>query len=95
MGMVKFARRSAKTILFVLLFCLFARLIDSSKFISLDTANNFAGWLHGSASQENFDDLWFYSDVLLTVLAAFAAYKIVVSLCRKFISRRTCRVQQH
>lgn len=95
MATVKLARRSAKTGLFIVLFCLFARLIDSSKFISLNTANRFAAWLHGSAGQENFDDLWFFSDVLLTLLAAFVAYNVVVALCRKVISRRACRVQQH
>lgn len=91
MDTVKLARRSAKTILFILLFCLFARLIDSSKFISLDMANNFAAWLHGSASQENFDDLWFFSNVLLTLLTAFVAYNVVVSLWRKLMINRACR----
>ncbi|EXU75018.1 hypothetical protein [Erwinia mallotivora] len=95
MAMVKIVRRSAKTVLFILLFCLFARLIDSSKFISPGAANHFSSWLHGSASQENFDDLWFFSDVLLTLLASAVAYNVVVVLYHKAIKRRACRVHQH
>ncbi|WP_085036066.1 hypothetical protein, partial [Cronobacter sakazakii] len=56
------APRAAKTLLFLALFCIFARVIDVSRFISLDTANAFATWLHGSANQENHDELWFFTD---------------------------------
>lgn len=84
---MKLARRVAKTVLFIALFCLFARLIDASTFISLDTANSFAAWLHGNASQENYDDLWFFTDVLLSLIGAVVAYIVVIRLCRKVPGR--------
>lgn len=83
MQMAILARRLAKTVLFIALFCLFARMIDASQFISLDTANNFATWLHGSANQENYDDLWFFTDVISSLLAAVVAYNILMLLVRK------------
>lgn len=83
MRMATHARRLAKTVMFIALFCLFARLIDSSQFIGLATANAFAAWLHGSASQENYDDLWFFVDVTLSVLSAVVAYHMVMLLGRK------------
>jgi len=89
MRMATLARRLAKTILFIALFCLFARMIDSSQFISLDTANNFATWLHGNANQENYDDLWFFSDVILSLLGAVVAYNVLMLLIRKI---RTSKV---
>lgn len=83
MHMATLVRRLAKTVLFIALFCLFARMIDTSKFISLDTANNFATWLHGNANQENYDDLWFFSDVILSLLGAVVAYNVLMLLIRK------------
>ena len=83
MRMATLARRLAKTVLFIALFCLFARMIDASRFISLDTANNFATWLHGNANQENYDDLWFFTDVISSLLAAVVAYNVLVLLVRK------------
>ncbi|MGC0875125.1 hypothetical protein WKG92_19815 [Pantoea agglomerans] len=85
---MKLARRVAKTVLFIALFCIFARLIDASTFISLDAANNFAAWLHGEATQENHDDLWFFTDVLLSLLATVVAYNVVIRLCRKVPGRQ-------
>ncbi|MDE1187171.1 MAG: hypothetical protein PW844_11940 [Pantoea sp.] len=89
--MMKLARRSVKTVLFIALFCLFARLIDASKFISLDTANAFSTWLHGSANQENYDDLWFFTDVLLSLLSTVVAYHVLIRL----FNRMPERIRQH
>lgn len=83
MRMATLARRLAKAVLLIALFCLFAKLIDTSQFISLDTANAFSTWLHGSANQENYDDLWFFADVILSLLLAVTAYNVVIFLSRK------------
>ncbi|QGY32622.1 hypothetical protein [Pantoea cypripedii] len=95
MDMVKLVRRSVKTVLFMALFCLFARLIDASQFISLDTANKFSTWFHGSANQENYDDLWFFTDVMLSLLSSVVAYNVLIRLFRKFIKRIPERMSQH
>lgn len=68
----------AKTLLFFILFCLFARFIDASKFISYETATHFSEWLYGASSQDNFDDLWFFADVGFTLIAAIFSYKIIM-----------------
>lgn len=75
---MKLARRVAKAVLFIAIICLFAWLIDASEFISLDTANSFAAWLHGNANQENYDNLGFFTDVLLSLLGAVVAYIVVI-----------------
>lgn len=77
--MQKLAPAIAKTVLF----CLFASLVDSSKFISLNVANHFAEWLHGNANQENYDDLWFFTDVILSLLLSFISYKLILRLFRR------------
>lgn len=77
-------RRLSKIVLFVTLFYLFARLLDSSKFISLDTADSFARWLHGNVNQENFDDLWFFTNVGLSLLSTVVAWYIVIKLVNKW-----------
>lgn len=81
--MQKLAPVIAKTVLFIVLFCLFASFIDSSKFISLNIANHFAEWLHGSASQENYDDLWFFTDVILSIILSTISYKLILGLFRR------------
>lgn len=83
MNMVNFARKIAKIILFVGLFFLFASLVNSSHFISLDTANDFATWLHGNANQENYDDLWFFTDVISSLFFSVITYKILMKLINK------------
>ena len=88
MRMTTLARRLAKTVLFIALFCLFARMIDASQFISLDTANNFATWLHGNANQENYDDLWFFTDVVSSLLAAVVVYNVLMLLVRKIRTKK-------
>lgn len=84
-------RRCAKGLLFIALFCLPARWIDSSKFISLDVAYDFAQWSSGRASQENIDDLWFFSDVILSLLATIAAYNVLMWLFRRFSKHHSGR----
>ncbi|MDF7660884.1 hypothetical protein PUG81_18120 [Erwiniaceae bacterium L1_54_6] len=86
MDMVKLARRGGKTVLLIALFCQFARLIDASQFISLDTSNKFSTWFHGSANQENYDDLWFCIDVVFSLFCTVMAYNVAVRLYRKFIN---------
>ncbi|ELY5928911.1 hypothetical protein ACSDIA_000690 [Cronobacter turicensis] len=81
--MATLVRRAAKTLLFVALFCVFARVIDTSRFISLDAANAFASWLHGSANQENHDELWFFTDITLSLLCAAVTTRLVILICRK------------
>ncbi|EOI3470059.1 hypothetical protein ACMSWU_003198 [Cronobacter turicensis] len=81
--MATLARRAAKTLLFVALFCVFARVIDTSRFISLDAANAFASWLHGSANQENHDELWFFTDITLSLLCAAVTTRLIILICRK------------
>lgn len=68
----------AKTLLFFILFFLFAKFIDASKFISYETASHFSDWLYGASSQDNFDNLWFFADVGLTLIAAIFSYKIIL-----------------
>ncbi|WP_243760686.1 hypothetical protein [Cronobacter dublinensis] len=80
MFMATLARRAAKTLLFVALFCVFARVIDASRFISLETANAFARWLHGSANQENYDDLWFFTDLMASALCAIIAWRAMMGV---------------
>lgn len=87
--MQKLAPAIAKTVLFIALFCLFASLVDSSKFISLNVANHFAKWLHGNANQENYDELWFFTDVILSLVLSFISYKLISRLFRKASNRKT------
>ncbi|MBF4662488.1 hypothetical protein HIJ87_11285 [Cronobacter malonaticus] len=88
MYMATLARRAAKTLLFIALFCVFARVIDASRFISLETANAFARWLHGSVNQENYDDLWFFTDLIASALCAFIAWRAIMSVWRKIAASR-------
>lgn len=76
-------RRCAKVLLFIALFYLIALQIHSSEFISLDMAYDFAVWSSGHASQENIDDLWFFTDVSLSLLFTIIAYNGVMFLSRK------------
>ncbi|EOC0348019.1 hypothetical protein ACI0ZS_002133 [Cronobacter turicensis] len=86
--MATLARRAAKPLLFLALFCVFARVIDASRFISLDAANAFARWLHGSANQENYDDLWFFTDLIASALCAFIAWRAIMGVWRKIAASR-------
>lgn len=81
----------AKTVLFIALFFLFASLIDSSKFISLNVANHFAKWLHGNANQENYDDLWFFTDVILSLILSFVSCKLIFRLFKISIRKKQMR----
>ncbi|EOC1565190.1 hypothetical protein ACI1AR_000516 [Cronobacter dublinensis] len=82
------ARRAAKTLLFVALFCVFARVIDASRFISLETANAFSRWLHGSANQENYDDLWLFTDLIASALCAVVAWRVIMGVWRRIAASR-------
>ncbi|QNQ20415.1 hypothetical protein HF650_11870 [Kosakonia sp. SMBL-WEM22] len=80
-------RGAAKTLLFIVLLFIIGRLINSSAFITPDTAIAFAVWLHGSANQENYDDLWFFADVSLSLISAIIAYNVVITVVRKVMDR--------
>ena len=82
--MTTLARRGAKTALFTLLFCLCAKVIDASAFISEETASNFSQWMYGYSSQDNFDDLWFYVNVGGSLLVAIVLYNIIMQSLRFF-----------
>lgn len=73
---------SGKTAIFILFFCLTATLIDSSTFISYETSSEFSEWLYGFSSQENFDDLWFYSDLSISILTSAMCYILAMNLIR-------------
>ncbi|MDQ9195947.1 hypothetical protein QBS64_00040 [Cronobacter sakazakii] len=88
MSIATLARRAAKTLLFLALFCIFARVIDASRFIGLETANAFATWLHGSANQENYDELWFFTDLIASALCAFIAWRAIMGVWRKIAASR-------
>lgn len=72
-----------KTAVFLTYFCLAARLINASRFISYETSSRFSHWLYGYTSQENFDDLWFFADVALSLLAAVVLYFMTMMLIVK------------
>ncbi len=72
-----------KIVLFILLFCSGASLIDPSHFISLDTAERFATYVYGYSSQENFDDLWVLIWIVCSIAFAVAGYIIILWLLRK------------
>ncbi|MFG6654878.1 hypothetical protein ACG0Z5_10450 [Scandinavium sp. M-37] len=80
---ITLARRIAKIVWFVLLFCLGARLIDPAAFISLDTTQRFAEWVHGYSSQENFDDLWVLAWVVCSLVFAIVGYLVSMLIIRK------------
>lgn len=79
----KFFRLIGKILLMLLLFCLSARFIDASKFISYETSAQFSDWLYGSSSQENYDDLWFFTEVLLSLIATIISYSIIMKIVRE------------
>ncbi len=90
--MAKLARNSlaviGKILLFVILFCIAARLINAESFISYETSSNFSEWLHGYSSQDNFDDLWFFTDFGLSLIAALAGSLIILRIARKLFHRQ-------
>lgn len=69
-----------KTILFLIFFCISAKLFDASEFISYETSSKFSEWLYGFSSQDNFDDLWFYTDILISILFAFLLCHLSIRL---------------
>ena len=73
---------SGKTAIFISLFYLFAILTDSSTFISYEKSSEFSEWLYGFSSQENFDDLWFYTDLSISMLASATCYTLVMNSIR-------------
>lgn len=73
---------SGKTVVFISFFCLTASLIDSSTFISYEKTSDFSEWLYGFSSQENFDDLWFYTDLSISILTSATCYTLVMNLIR-------------
>ncbi|EHK7649060.1 hypothetical protein IAH82_002927 [Escherichia coli] len=72
-----------KTIAFLTYFCLSARIIDASRFISYETSSRFSHWLYGYSSQDNFDDLWFFADVAISLMAAVVLYFMTMMLIVK------------
>lgn len=79
----KFLIISGKALLLFLLFYCFASQIDSSAFISYETSSAFSTWLYGFSSQDNFDDLWFFSDFGFSLLSATLIFKVIILLVRK------------
>lgn len=73
---------SGKTAIFISFFCLAASLVDSSTFISYEKSSEFSEWLYGFSSQENFDDLWFYTDLSISILTSATCYILVMNLIR-------------
>lgn len=73
---------SGRIAIFISFFCLTATLIDSSAFISYEKSSEFSEWLYGFSSQENFDDLWFYSDFSISILVSATCYILVMILIR-------------
>lgn len=85
--MISLVRSIAKIGLFIVLFCLGARLIDPATFISLDATSAFAQWIYGNVNQENFDDLWVLSWVVFSIVFAIFFYKVIMLLINKY----TCK----
>ena len=85
--MISLVRSIAKIGLFIVLFCLGARLIDPATFISLDATSAFAQWIYGNVNQENFDDLWVLSWVVFSIIFAIFFYKVIMLLINKY----TCK----
>lgn len=85
--MIILVRSIAKIGLFIVLFCLGARLIDPATFISLDATSAFAQWIYGNVNQENFDDLWVLSWVVFSIIFAIVFYKVIMLLINKY----TCK----
>ncbi len=85
--MIILVRSIAKIGLFIVLFCLGARLIDPATFISLDATSAFAQWIYGNVNQENFDDLWVLSWVVFSIIFAIVLYKVIMLLINKY----TCK----
>ena len=81
--MIILVRSIAKIGLFIVLFCLGARLIDPATFISLDTTSAFAQWIYGNVNQENFDDLWVLSWVVFSFIFAIVFYKVMMLILKK------------
>jgi hypothetical protein len=73
----------SKIFLYVVFFCISAKQIAASRFISYETSSRFSEWLYGYSSQENFDDLWFYTDVSLSILSASVLYVLTMKLIMK------------
>ncbi|GAL57717.1 hypothetical protein EV102420_08_01800 [Pseudescherichia vulneris NBRC 102420] len=85
--MISLVRIIAKVGLFIVLFCLGARLIDPATFISLDATSAFAQWIYGNVNQENFDDLWVLSWVVFSFIFAMVFYKVTMLLINKYVSK--------
>jgi len=77
----------SKTILFLFFFYISAMSIDASKFISYETSSKFSHWLYGYSSQENFDDLFFFTDIVMSTLSAVFLYVISAKIIYKIRSR--------
>lgn len=85
--MIILVRSIAKIGLFIVLFCLGARLIDPATFITLDATSAFAQWIYGNVNQENFDDLWVLSWVVFSFIFAMVFYKVIMLLIHKYICK--------
>jgi len=85
--MISLVRSIAKIGLFIVLFCLGARLIDPATFISLDATSAFAQWIYGNVNQENFDDLWVLSWVVFSFIFAIVFYKAMMLILKKYVSK--------
>lgn len=85
--MISLVRSIAKIGLFIVLFCLGARLIDPPTFISVDATSAFAQWIYGNVNQENFDDLWVLAWVVFSFIFAMVFYKVIMLLLNKYVSK--------
>ena len=86
--MIILVRSIAKIGLFIVLFCLGARLIDPAMFISLDATSAFAQWIYGNVNQENFDDLWVLSWVVFSFIFAIVFYKIFMLIFKRLSQKK-------
>jgi len=81
--MIILVRSIVKIGIFIVLFCLGAKLIDPATFISLDATSAFAQWIYGNVNQENFDDLWVLSWVVFSFIFAIVFYKVMMLILKK------------
>ncbi|KGT92908.1 hypothetical protein NG99_13330 [Erwinia typographi] len=81
--MATLARRFARMAIFIALFCLGARIIDPSTFISLELTEAYAQWQDGYVSQENFEDLWVIAWLLSSLIFAIIGDVLIIRIARR------------
>lgn len=76
-------RIAGKFSLLIVYFWIAASLIDASKFISYEASSRFSAWVYGYSSQDNFDDLWFFTNVILSIITAIVLYIVTLMFIAK------------